>query len=336
MLASVAVLGLTTLLALQFDRGTADEKAMMFGQPNFKATITAPLAAPTPATQPKPSRTIEPAQSRTTAASPAPEAPPAPSVALVTPGIAAPMAPAHVAATSSEQGAPSDSLQPSQHARQKAAADAVAQTPSDRASKQSQPEPERQALANQQASVGREEAAEPLAKPTQLRQPAQAPAADAVLAAPAAPAAPALESAPQSLSRVAPSTATAPSAKNSAMPSSMSDALKGHLQDPATALQAAASAGDVALFERLLNARQKSLSASVGSTTNISASINAPDAAGHTYLILATQGGHAALVQRLLALGANRQLKDKQGLTALQYAQQAGWQPIVTLLEAPP
>ena len=116
----------------------------------------------------------------------------------------------------------------------------------------------------------------------------------------------------------------------------MSNALKGHLQDPAAALQAAASAGDVALFKRLLNARQKSLSASMGSTTNISASINAPDAAGHTYLILATQGGHAALVQRLLALGANRQLKDKQGLTALQYAQQAGWQPIVTLLEAPP
>ncbi len=63
-----------------------------------------------------------------------------------------------------------------------------------------------------------------------------------------------------------------------------------------------------------------------------SAEINATDEAGRTALMLATQGGHSAAVQRLLAAGANPALKDKQGQDALQIAQRLGYVAIEDML----
>jgi hypothetical protein len=63
------------------------------------------------------------------------------------------------------------------------------------------------------------------------------------------------------------------------------------------------------------------------------ASINARDAAGRTALILSVQLDHEPLVERLLALGANPALVDHAGLTAIQYANQIGLVPIISLLE---
>lgn len=89
--------------------------------------------------------------------------------------------------------------------------------------------------------------------------------------------------------------------------------------EPAAAMLEAARNGRLTELERLLQQ---------------GVSINAPDDTGKTALILATIHGHAAVVQRLLALGANRALTDRDGLNALQHARRLGREQIAALLEA--
>jgi ankyrin repeat protein len=87
----------------------------------------------------------------------------------------------------------------------------------------------------------------------------------------------------------------------------------------ASALQDAARAGNLPQVERLL--RQ-------------GAALNAADAAGRTPLILAAMQGHTAVVQRLLAAGANPALIDNDGLNAQQHARRLGFDGIAHLIEA--
>jgi ankyrin repeat protein len=89
----------------------------------------------------------------------------------------------------------------------------------------------------------------------------------------------------------------------------------------AGALQQSARAGDLQQLERLL--RQ-------------GAPLNAADPAGRTPLILAVMQGHTAVVQRLLAAGANTALIDKDGLNALQHARRLGLDGIAHLIETAP
>lgn len=87
----------------------------------------------------------------------------------------------------------------------------------------------------------------------------------------------------------------------------------------AGALQQSARAGDLQQLERLLQQ---------------GAPLNAADAAGRTPLVLAVMQGHTAVVQRLLAAGANTALIDKDGLNALQHARRLGFDGIAHLIEA--
>ena len=88
---------------------------------------------------------------------------------------------------------------------------------------------------------------------------------------------------------------------------------------PSAGLHAAARNGDLAQVDRLLAQ---------------GASLNAPDEAGRTPLIVATVQGHVEVVRRLLAAGANPALLDREGLDALQHARRQGLNQIGQLLEA--
>jgi hypothetical protein len=83
------------------------------------------------------------------------------------------------------------------------------------------------------------------------------------------------------------------------------------------ALHEAARTGRLAEMERLLQQ---------------GAPINAADNAGRTALMLAVIHGHTAVVQRLLALGANKALVDREGLSALDHARRLGLDPMVNLM----
>ena len=85
------------------------------------------------------------------------------------------------------------------------------------------------------------------------------------------------------------------------------------------ALQEAARTGNTAQLERLL--QQGAL-------------VNAPDEAGRTPLMLAVMNGQIDMIRRLLALGANPALTDREGLNALQHARRLGFNAIAALLEA--
>jgi hypothetical protein len=87
----------------------------------------------------------------------------------------------------------------------------------------------------------------------------------------------------------------------------------------ASALHEAARAGRLPELERLLQQ---------------GAALNAADEAGRTALTLAVIHGHGALVRRLMALGANPALVDRDGLDALQHARRAGRDDIVRIIEA--
>lgn len=84
------------------------------------------------------------------------------------------------------------------------------------------------------------------------------------------------------------------------------------------ALHGAARMGRLAELERLLQQ---------------GAPINAVDGSGRTALILAVIHGHAPVVQRLLTLGANKSVVDKEGLGALDYARRLGLERMVSLIE---
>ncbi len=124
--------------------------------------------------------------------------------------------------------------------------------------------------------------------------------------------------APQAMAR----SAAAPALRTPA-PAPQQESLAGQAPRSAAALAAAlhqaARAGQLAEVEALLQQ---------------GASLNAPDGAGRTALVLAVIHGHSELVRRLLALGANPALTDREGLDALQHARRLGREDMVRLLEA--
>lgn len=149
------------------------------------------------------------------------------------------------------------------------------------------------------------------ARPVQDAAPAAAVAAAPAMAAPVAPA-PAAATAPA---------AVAPEQKRERL-SAPAPSLRAETPGAprlAGPLQNAARAGNLPQVERLLQQ---------------GAAVNAADAAGRTPLILAAMHGHTAVVQRLLAAGANPALIDNDGLNAQQHARRLGFDGIAQLIAA--
>jgi hypothetical protein len=142
-------------------------------------------------------------------------------------------------------------------------------------------------------------------------------AAEAPVIAPLSRSAPAM-AAPAPAAPAAPAAAAEQRQEKSAAPTRSLRAEATGSLGLAGALQQSARAGDLQQLERLLQQ---------------GAPLNAADAAGRTPLILAVMQGHTAIVQRLLAAGANTALIDKDGLNALQHAQRLGFDGIAHLIE---
>ena len=325
-LAGFALAGLTGLLVLQFDRGTDEEKEMAFGQPS----------ATTPSSPSAPSRPASPPPAASPAAAPTPSA-------IVTPAPVAPPRPAAQtdARKQSAETAKPALKSPAHPAQDKAMASLPANEPAVRkkevealppfaasappvapaapapvaapgiASVQENTQPWT-GQAPHMASIG---GTSPSATPSQADMLAAAPAArpapapaPAPAAAAAAPAAPAARAVAPLQKQENARQYQAPRAEANAGP----NRLAGALQD-------AARAGRLELLERLLQQ---------------GAPVNAADPAGRTPLVLAVMQGHTAVVQRLLAAGANPALVDQEGLNALQHARRLGFDGIAHLIEA--
>lgn len=328
-LASLALVGLTGLLVLQFDRGSDEEKDLVFGQ---RSASEPPAAAPTPAPAAAPATTTpqapQPPQPEARAKARVAESPPASAFKApatpaakksvpppTTPGQAAPKAEAETAQALGGAAPPAAAPAP-------AAPPAAALAPAPAVTQDSAG----YSVSGRTAGAAASPQATAPPAPTQQAD-ISAPAPVARSAAPAAPSAPARAAAAPPAPLAAAPAAAAPAAaapaaeqrqeKSAAPARSLRAEATGSL-GLASALQQSARAGDLQQLERLL--RQ-------------GAPLNAADTAGRTPLILAVMQGHTAVVQRLLAAGANPALIDKDGLNALQHAKQLGLDGIAHLIE---
>jgi len=64
------------------------------------------------------------------------------------------------------------------------------------------------------------------------------------------------------------------------------------------------------------------------------AAVDGRASGGRTALMQAAAAGHSKVAQRLIAMGANRRMRDLRGNSALDLAEQAGHEDIRTLLKA--
>jgi ankyrin repeat protein len=252
LLASIALLGLTSLLVLQFDRGTPEEQEQGLDRPSASLSPTPTATAPQP---------------QSPAAKPAMESESAKEVSL------------------KPRAIPTRKAKPNQSERPTPEPALVAATTSSQLADAANAGP---------SAIGSVE-------------PGGTAAASATSA---------LRAAKTALAPVAAATPRQ-GPKRSEQAAQVTEKASPNATDLTVALHASARAGEVPQIERLL--KQGAL-------------INAPDAAGRTPLILAAMNGHAALVERLLTLGANPALTDRDGLTALQHARQLGYQQIADLL----
>lgn len=311
-LATVAVVGLTGLLLLQFQRGTPEEQEIAYGQHRAApaASVHAP-AAPAAAPQAAPpepaasaplqrrvheeaSPPARPSAQKPAAPAPSPTRPLAKTAPAPAPQEAeAPPVPGRVgAAVSGFPASPPFTGEPA--AGTGAAAPALPSTP---------PRAEmRERLAAQDSAAAR-----PVAppQPAATAEAARLSQPEPARPAPAAQAAGSLQGAGAAENRLAAAAPRADSARSSA-------ALPGGLRE-------AARAGQTPQVERLIAQ---------------GAPIDARDNQGRTALMLAAANGQTATVQKLLALGANPALLDHEGLNAAQQARRIGHTRIAELIEA--
>lgn len=152
---------------------------------------------------------------------------------------------------------------------------------------------------------------------------------------PAAQHAPARERSAEAARDQASEKAMAPAAPQAMARSAAAPALRMPAPAPAQeSLAAQAPRSAAALAEALHQAARAGQLPDVEALLQQGAAIDAPDGAGRTALMLAVIQGHSELVRRLLALGANPALVDREGLDALAHARRLGRDDIARLIEA--
>ncbi|SFU94265.1 Ankyrin repeat-containing protein [Polaromonas sp. YR568] len=363
-LASVALVGLTGLLVLQLDRGSDEEKDLAFGQPSASAPPAAAVPAPAPAPAAAPANTAPqttqsearakaaPAESSAAAALKAPAKPaaekPAPQPApqpVPLPGLAKD-------AAKSAAKAEAETTQAFGGVAPPVVASPPAAAPSPAAAPAAPPAPPA-AIAQDSAGFGRSRQADAAAGSSAVvpapqadelvsrSAPAAAPVAPstpstpAAMSAPRPAVAPALGPAPAVVAAAPPAPAAA--APAAAAPAAAAPAAAEQRQEksaaPARSLRAEAT-GSLALAGALQQAARAGNLQQLDRLLQQGAPVNAADSAGRTPLVLAVMQGHTAVVQRLLAAGANTALIDKDGLNALQHARRLGFDGIAHLIEA--
>lgn len=319
-LATVAVVGLTGLLLLQFQRGTPEEQEIAYGQRRAEAPAR---AQPSAAAPPAPAPAAE-------APSVAPAAPPVPQSRArdeASPSARSaaqkPAAPALGQAAPLAKTAPAPAIREAESPTAAGAAGAVSGFPAsppltaDRSSVSGSAPP----VAPSVPSAPRGEMRERLAVQ-------DAPAAGAAVPPPPA-AAPA---AAAETSRSAAPVQALPAPQ--AVPRRQESSAAGN--SLAAAAPRADSGGSVSLPDDLREAARTGHALQVESLIRQGAPIDARDNAGRTALMLAAMNGQPTAVQKLLALGANPALVDREGLGAAQHARRLGYTRIAELIEATP
>jgi len=125
--------------------------------------------------------------------------------------------------------------------------------------------------------------------------------------------------------------AAAPAAAPAARSPRVGNAASGPLAATAPGADAGSS---VWLPRHLWEAARAGDPLQVESLVRKGAPIDARDGTGRTALMLAAIHGQTTAVQKLLALGANRALVDREGLNAAQQARQRGHTRIADLIDA--
>lgn len=313
-LATVALVGLTGLLMLQFERGTPEERDIAFGQRRAQT--------PTPSAEPAPPLPVVP---EVPGVPEVQEAVPAPARDLASPHnaqkptLAAPAAPAKPSAKTTP---------PFATAPPQAAAPA---TPAAR----SAPAPvESETLMHPGAAATT--SGFPASPPPTLRPPDR----------PSPPLAPSPAQAPRaethersamqekSVSRAMTAPRPAPLQQD---PPAVARGLPGgdaQSSDTAAAAPQIQTALDPSLPRALRDAARVGNAPEVENLVRQGVPVDARDTAGRTALMIAALNGHTAAVQKLLALGAQTTLVDGDGLTAAQHARRWGYAALADLIDA--
>ena len=310
-LATVAVVGLAGLLMLQFERGTPEEKEIAYGQ--RRAQAPAPATLPAPAPSPAPAPAAETSSAAPSAAAGLPDRardtaiPPARSTAQK-PASAAP-ARARPLAKTAPAPAPAIAAPEAESSPGRSAAGAVSGFPAS-------------------PPMTAEKAITPRHAPPPAPSAAAAPRAEMRERSVAQDGAASREVVPQP--QAMPS-AAAPAAAPAARSPRVGNAASGPLAATAPGADAGSS---VWLPRHLWEAARAGDPLQVESLVRKGAPIDARDGTGRTALMLAAIHGQTTAVQKLLALGANRALVDREGLNAAQQARQRGHTRIADLIDA--
>lgn len=309
LLASIALVGLTGLLVLQFERGTPEEKELVAGRGAMPAASPVAPASPAP-----PAKSDSAVAERSPSADSAPPSRPAQENALAKPG-AAPRTDGPVPRVAGNETA---SVAP---APATPAAPAMPSAPP-------LPPPAAAPATPVPAAPRSTEATAQAAPSGRLADTADATAESAPLAKSASPPAPvaALRSAP------APAASPYAAPRAAASPMQMQEDRSSQSQRSRAEAGTPLAAQGAAVNSLHEAARTGRLSQVEGLIAQ-GARVNAADEAGRTPLMLAVIHGHAAVVQRLLAAGANPALVDREGVNALGYARRIGREDMVRMIE---